>query len=662
MRGVEHLRAFRHDTDVPAITPAREESISDTAWFFATSIFILGLAFYVATMCRTVHWWDSGELAANARVLGIAHRPGFPLYILVGRVFGLIPFGEYFYRINFISAASAAASLAILGYIWIRQSIRWAKTEATWTILLAGMLALAAMAGTYSYWIQAVRTEVYAPNLILVALLLACAWRARADLEAGKPGATRWFCGAGFLAGLGLCLHNATFASVLPAVAIYFVYITRRHSAGLKVWFAAGLLFVLGLSVYLYLPVRALQNPPLNWGWVRGVISPGWSAVAATDSYSYIAQISAVSLTRNLKEIAILFVDQLQWGLIVIALLGVVLWWRSAKRWALLCLGIIAGNVLVTAILVTDFSETNADIHGYLLPAFAAITLLIAGGLLQILQLLESVSRRFLPTPAARQILRAAAVFVLTLLVIAPGIIYSPYCNLSGNRLAYDFGTESTANLQPGAIVFLAGTNWDFVLRGLQYVEEWRPDLTVINRDLMPSAWYRHWLFTQHPELLPYEIPADSNGLRLGDWGRMLAEHNRPVYWEFTEIDHRLIPYLVPAGHLYEMSAVAIDVLGPALLDQQKEFERESQFYNSPEQVRFDYDAKMVWVINLYRAGMYYETRGLLGRAKDMYQRALSLRPQEERLLRAYLRVAPVPNMEWLLRCSQAARDAEVRF
>lgn len=662
MRGVEPLRAFRHDTNVPAITPAREESIRDTAWFFATSVFILGLAFYVATMCRTVHWWDSGELAANARVLGIAHRPGFPLYILVGRVFGLIPFGEYFYRINFISAASAAASLAILGYVWIRQSIRWATTESTGSILMAGMLALAAMAGTYSYWIQAVRAEVYAPNLILVALLLACAWRAGIDLEDRKPSATRWFCGAAFVAGLGLCLHNATFASVLPAAGIYFIYLARRHGVSLKVWFMAGLLLVLGLSVYLYMPVRALQDPPLNWGWVRGVLSPGWSAVAATDSYSYIAQMTPASVTANLKEIGLLLIDQLQWGLIVIASLGVVLWWRTAKRWALLCLGIVAGNVLVTAILVTDFSETNADIHGYLLPAFAAITLLIAGGALQILQLLELVSRRFLPTPAARHILRAAAVFVLTLLVIAPGIIYSPYCNLSGNRLAYDFGTESTANLRPGAIVFLAGTNWDFVLRGLQYVEDWRSDLTVINRDLMPAAWYRHWLFSQHPELLPYEIPADSNGLRMGDWARTLAGHDLPVYWEFTEIDHRLIPYLVPAGHLYEMNAQPVDVLGPTLMDQQEEFERASQFYNSPEQVRFDYDARMVWVMNLYRAGMFYEARGLLGRAKDMYQRALSLKPQEERLLRAYLRVAPVPNMEWLLRCSQAARDADVMF
>jgi hypothetical protein len=70
----------------------------------------------------------------------------------------------------------------------------------------------------------------------------------------------------------------------------------------------------------------------------------------------------------------------------------------------------------------------------------------------------------------------------------------------------------------------------------------------------------------------------------------------------------------------------------------------------------------MVWVMNLYRAGMYYEARGLLGRAKDMFQRALSLRPQEDRLLRAYMRVAPTPNMQWLIRNAQASEDADDPF
>ena len=643
------MRAFIREVVPPFSQPSNEESIHDAAWFLATSVFIIGLALYVATMCRTVHWWDSGELAATARVLGIAHRPGFPLYILVGRVFGLIPFGDYFYRINFISAAASAASLALLGYVWIRQSARYVKSEPPWVLVVSAALALAAIAGTYSYWIQAVRAEVYAPNLVLIALLLACVWRADRDLEAGRRGAARWICGAGFIAGLGMGLHNATFASVLPAIAIYCFYLSRRFGVGAKVWLATVALAVLGLTVNLYLPIRALQNPPLNWGWVNGVTSPGWSAVAATDSYSYLAQVSLLTLVARFKDIFGLLLDQLQWGLIVVAILGIAYWWRNARRWAILCIGIAFGNVLATAILVTEFSDTNADVHGYLLPVFAVVTFLTASGILQILRLLVAVSQRMLPTPAARHILKFTAIFVIALMVVAPAIIYAPYCNLAHNTLAHDFGTESIANLQADAIVFLAGTNWDFILRGLQYVEDRRTDLTVIDRDLMPSAWYRHWLFTQHPELATFEIPADSSGLHLGDWARKLAGSGRIVYWEFTETDHSLAPYLVPAGHLFELAAVPINVLAPNIIEEQEEFERHSEFYNSPEQVRFDYDAKMVWVMNLYRAGMYYESRGLLGRAKDLYQRALSLRPQEDRLLRAYMRVAPAPDLGTLL-------------
>jgi hypothetical protein len=45
--------------------------------------------------------------------------------------------------------------------------------------------------------------------------------------------------------------------------------------------------------------------------------------------------------------------------------------------------------------------------------------------------------------------------------------------------------------------------------------------------------------------------------------------------------------------------------------------------------------------MNLYRAGMYYESRGLLGRAKELYQRALSVAPLDEDVIAAYVRVAP---------------------
>ncbi|GAB4323048.1 MAG: hypothetical protein Kow0074_14970 [Candidatus Zixiibacteriota bacterium] len=614
---------------------------TNNAWLLACAVFIAALAFFVASTCRTVFWWDSGELIANAQVLGIAHRPGFPLYILVARVFGLIPFGDYFYRINFISALSGAVSLAVLSYMLYGIAVRWWRENATWEIVFAIALSITSLGGTYTFWMQSVRAEVYAPNLLVLTFLLVAVWRFDEDIAQDRGRAKRYACLIGWLSGLGLALHHATFASVLPGVVIFLLWRARRFRMAAATT-ALGLLFVLiGASVYLYLPIRALQNPPLNWGWVTGVTSPDWSGVAAADAFHYLTETSLADLITRLGLLAGLLEEQVQAALITLGAIGVIYWWSTRARWLVLGLTAMVGNLLVTALLVTEFSDTNADIHGYLLPSVAILILLIAAGTVGLIRTLRTVAKRFLPSPVLRAILVNGVVFLLILTALTPGLVYSSFCDLADNRLAYHMGTESIAGLTPDGVVFVAGTNLDFVLRGLQHAGGWRPDVTVINRDLMPSGWYRHWLFQNHPRLAAVEIPSDSNGLDLRKWGVALAKQGVPVYWEFTERDMRLVPHLVPAGHLFELVGEPVEVLGPVLLQEQEEFERRSQFYANPEQVTYDYDAKMVWVMNLYRAGMYYESRGLLTRAKELYQRALSLSPYEADILMAYTRVSP---------------------
>ena len=419
------------------------------------------------------------------------------------------------------------------------------------------------------------------------------------------------------------------------------IWRARRHHYALRTFVLYSVFAAVGISVYLYMPIRALQNPPLNWGWVHGVKSPDWSAVAATDAYHYLTATTFIEYYSRVKQILNLYVDQLQWALIALAALGAWHWWVHRRRWLFAALGMVAGNLAVTALLVSDFSDTNADIHGYLLPSFIALGFLVAAGGAGLFRRLAAAGERFVPNSIARHVIWSSVAFLLILMVITPGMIYQPFCNLSQNRLAYDFGTESISNLMPNSIVMLSGTNWDFVLRGLRYGNGWRPDLIVINRDLMPAAWYRHWLFQNHPELATVEIPADSTGLKLKKWGVSLAQHHFTVYWEFTERDMDLTPQLVPAGHLFELQGETVDVLAPNLMEEQEDFERSSKFYGEPEQVMYDFDAKLVWVMNLYRAGMYYESRGLYTRAKALYERALSLSPYESKVLMAFMRVSP---------------------
>lgn len=596
----------------------------DTEWIVATVVFVLALTLYVATMCRTVFWWDTGELAANANILGIAHRPGFPLYVVVGRLFCLIPFGDIFYRINFLSALTAAVALAVLAKTWLCIGLDRLGRLRVHDVIVAVALALMAVAGTYTYWMQAVRAEVYAPTLLILAIILACARQCERGIRRGDRSAARWMVAAAFLGGLGLGLHNATLASTMPAVLVFFIVLNRRGRFGPGSWLTAVLAFAVGLSIYLYLPIRATMNPALNWGWATIDPAPGWRAVVATDAWGVLSATQFSEWSHRFWLSCKLLFAQWELGLIVVAAAGCIHWWRSAPRWLWLVIGIGFGNLAMTAFLVTDFTVTNADIHGYLLPTLVSMGFLLLGGIRLLVGGIRNLAERF-STASLRPFLVSVVTILLLMLAAAPGLINLPYCNLISHHLAYDYGTEATASLKPGAVVILSGTNTDFVLRGLQYCDNWRPDLKILNRDLLPAAWYRHWAMAKFPELAAHPIPRDSSGLHVRQWAQDLAAAGIPVYWEFMLVDVEIADRLIPAGHLFEVTPEPVPQLGADLLAAQEDFERNSRFYSSSERILYDFDAQRVYVVSLYRAGTYYEARGLFDRARDLYQRALSL-------------------------------------
>ncbi|HKQ61790.1 MAG TPA: DUF2723 domain-containing protein, partial [Candidatus Polarisedimenticolaceae bacterium] len=79
------------------------------------------LALFLATSPPTVYFGDGGELIAAAHALGVAHPPGYPLYVVLGHAFLGLPWGEAAWRMNLLSAlcgASACGVVALLVRRW----------------------------------------------------------------------------------------------------------------------------------------------------------------------------------------------------------------------------------------------------------------------------------------------------------------------------------------------------------------------------------------------------------------------------------------------------------------------------------------------------------------------------------------------------------------
>jgi hypothetical protein len=91
-------------------------------YLWATVLGVIILAIYVATLSPTTAFWDTSEYIAAAKVLGIPHPPGNPLFTLLAHVWGLLPLAaEYAARINLFAAVTSAGAAAF----WFLVAERW---------------------------------------------------------------------------------------------------------------------------------------------------------------------------------------------------------------------------------------------------------------------------------------------------------------------------------------------------------------------------------------------------------------------------------------------------------------------------------------------------------------------------------------------------------
>src|SRR5207247_9117678 len=142
----------------------------------AAIVALLVLIGYVITLAPTVTLWDAGEFITAAKVLGVPHPPGTPLFVLVGHVWGAVmPIGSYAWRLNLMSACFSAAGAGCL----FKIAHRLLQDEAPW--LRLGGAAPAAMlpAVTFTGWQTSNETEVYTFATFSIAAIcwLCLRWR-----------------------------------------------------------------------------------------------------------------------------------------------------------------------------------------------------------------------------------------------------------------------------------------------------------------------------------------------------------------------------------------------------------------------------------------------------------------------------------------------------
>jgi tetratricopeptide (TPR) repeat protein len=185
-------------------------------------------------MAPTVSFWDCGEFIATAFSLGVPHPPGSPLYLIIGRIFSLIPISsDIAFRVNIISPIVSAVAVLFLYLIIVKIIAHWRGSIKNKNDVIvafgAAIIGAVTFAFTDSHWFNAVEAEVYSISTLFTAFVvwIILHWSERAD----QHGNERYILVIAYLIGLATGIHLLNLLA-LPFIALIIYF--RKQEFGWK--------------------------------------------------------------------------------------------------------------------------------------------------------------------------------------------------------------------------------------------------------------------------------------------------------------------------------------------------------------------------------------------------------------------------------------------
>ncbi|MGA2193266.1 MAG: DUF2723 domain-containing protein [Nitrospirota bacterium] len=547
-------------------------------------VFAVSMLLYLMTIAPTLSFFDSGEMISGAYTLGVSHPPGYPVYVTLGKLFTFIPLGNVAFRVNLMSAFFATMTSVMIYYI-TRAMFQdpeapgdKKKTEGFFKSVvnpaeIAGIFSALAFSFSYNVWAWAVVSKFYTLNAFVVSclLMLLIRWR-RARIEEGDRGgghSLAYLYAIAFLLGIAPVVHISQFV-LIPMYLLYIVIVDGRvfldirsgkgqsflrrvlsiiKTVNLKTIVLGGFFFLLGHSIYLHLPLRAVQDPLIDWG-----IPTTWGQFKwdyNREGYPVVGGIRTWSLLwEQIKSFNL--VREFTWAGIPLILLG--LWGHLKRDWRHFTV-LAFGSVWMTSIIVIMGNPPIENIfllEQFYIPVYIFLTIIMGGAVYLILDnsrlgpwiLALTLPFMFLgemplgylnalvtgnrpatfmtylgiryPTPLYflfYAVLAAAILAALRFIIRnkRPGnawiyvwvfmllfVLYPAYQvkahywknDRSNNFIAYDMGTAELNNAPEFSVLFTWGDSGAFPMWYMQDVEQKRPDVLLVHTPHLPLEWF----------------------------------------------------------------------------------------------------------------------------------------------------------------------------
>jgi len=461
----------------------------------------IALLVYFLTANPSVTFTDAGELAAVASTLGIAHPTGYPLFTLLGHLWTKFPFPlSPVRKMNLFAALCTALSVFLFYRIMLELLGRSSGAATPADRPARQTLIAAATALTYAFartvWEQATSTEVYSLHLLMLQASILLFLRAERLRQ--------WLLWA-LVLGLSFSNHLTTILIAPATIYLFFKKMGIRRQAFVLIAKMA-LPFAAGLCLYLYLPLRSapwfpfqhLGIPEFDWGRVCRSLDKFFQHVSGAQYRVWM--FSSGEWPRQLKTFFALTPYQLAWIGIPLFIVGLWKSLRAAKPmfWFLI--------LLIVGCVFYSMNYSIHDISSYFLLAWVASLWLVGIGL-------DALAARWKSTLVLSVVLPLMA-FALNFRVN----------NHSKDYLVLDYTRNLVDNLEPNAIVISA--QWDFFCSAfwyLQRVEGYRPDVVLIEKELLRRTWYPLQLRRWYPQTVArseWELALFEEDLQLFESGK----------------------------------------------------------------------------------------------------------------------------------------------
>jgi hypothetical protein len=439
--------------------------------FSGESIAIVSFLVYLLTLAPGVYGFDSAELATGVYSLGIVHPPGYPLYMLLGQLFILLPIHSVAYRLNLMSAFFAALTVYFLYKIIFRL---YAKNWIAW-------VSSSFLAFSIYFWQMAVVAEVYTLHTCLLAceVLILLYWR-----ESGNQKLLVLFA---FIFGLSMTNHTS---GLLFAPGFVWMIVSSPKWKWKINWSWAGMIggFLFALLIYLYIPIRANSSTPLNYLLENYSIDvttlSGMLWMVSGKAYHFFAfGYSGIEiLTELFRGVRLLWRGFMGVGFLL-GILGICQY--SKKNWKL-GLGFI---LLFLGNFVFYINYRVLDKDTMFLPAFLIFSFFIGKGIDSLDGLLKNGFSELIRVSWREQIL---PVFWTSLIVVSLALNWQ-WADMSQTLGPQTFSNTILNSAEEGSTI-IASWSPAVVLEYYQVVEGKRPDLQIYNQSRSQVArYYQYW-------------------------------------------------------------------------------------------------------------------------------------------------------------------------